>query len=316
MTGKRWGRVLWRWLTAQIAFLYPGCFALVMATGIISNGMQIEGRTIWSDVLFIAALSAYAWLLLLLVLRSLCFRSGLWADLKDPTLVFAFFTLVAGSSVLGLGLDFRSYALAAGVLWIAALAVWIGLIYFSFGLLIVLKKDSRVNVVHGSWLNAIVGTESLVLLGATVASQSGALSPTVFVLIHWLWGIGLALYGMFISLLAYRLFFSDVAPEDLSPVLWIVMGAAMISANAGSALISTESGVPFLNSMRPFIDAVTLLIWAWGTWWIPLLLLLGFWKHVVCQIPLVYTPALWSLVFPLGMHAVATWNLSLAADIF
>src|SRR5690606_11840100 len=80
-------------------------------------------------------------------------------------------------------------------------------------------------------------------------------------------------------------------------------------------LISADTGVPFLSAMRPFIDAVTLLVWAWGTWWIPLLLLLGFWKHVVCRVPLVYTPMLWSLVFPLGMHAIATWNLSLAADL-
>lgn len=30
--------------------------------------------------------------------------------------------------------------------------------------------------------------------------------------------------------------------------------------------------------------------------------------------PLTYTPALWSLVFPLGMYALASLRLSLAAD--
>jgi len=79
------------------------------------------------------------------------------------------------------------------------------------------------------------------------------------------------------------------------------MGAAAIR-NAGSVLVLTDSGISFLQSMRPFIEGMTPIICAWGTWWIPLLLLLGIWKHVVRRIPLTYTSALWSLVFPLGMY--------------
>jgi tellurite resistance protein TehA-like permease len=55
-------------------------------------------------------------------------------------------------------------------------------------------------------------------------------------------------------------------------------------------------------------------MWAWGTWWIPLLVLFGIWKHGVCRVPLSYTPMLWSLVFPLGMYALASLRLSLASD--
>jgi tellurite resistance protein TehA-like permease len=308
-------RSLAAWLEGQIAALYPGCFALVMATGIISNAMLIAGQRGLSDALFAVNLVAYPWLLLLTLLRVLRFWPAFRADLANPRLVFSFFTLVAGTAVFGLGIHLRGHVAAAAVLWVAALVLWLVLIYFSFGLLIFLKdKAQGVKVVHGAWLNAIVGTESLVLLGAAVAHAFGGLSPTIFVVIHWLWGIGLALYAIFIALLAYHLFFFDVEPDDLTPLLWIVMGAAAISTNAGSVLILADSGMPFLESMRPFIDGVTLLMWAWGTWWIPLLLLLGIWKHGVCRVPLSYSPMLWSLVFPLGMYAVATANLSLAAD--
>ena len=55
-------------------------------------------------------------------------------------------------------------------------------------------------------------------------------------------------------------------------------------------------------------------MWAWATWWIPLLVLLGIWKHGVCRVPVTYTPMFWSLVFPLGMYALASLRLSLAAD--
>jgi len=170
------------------------------------------------------------------------------------------------------------------------------------------------NVVHGGWLIAIVGTESLVILGTVVAPGLGDLGPTVFVLIHMLWGVGLALYAIFIVLFAHRIFFFDVAPNDITPLLWVVMGAAAIATNAGSTLILSDTHLPFLQSMRPFIDGVTLIMWAWGTWWIPLLLLFGIWKHGVCRVPLTYTPMLWSLVFPLGMYALASLRLSLATD--
>ena len=92
------------------------------------------------------------------------------------------------------------------------------------------------------------------------------------------------------------------------------MGAAAISTNAGSTLILTETRIPFLEAMRPFIDGVTLIMWAWATWGIPLLVLFGVWKHGVCRVPLTYTPTFWSLVFPLGMYALASLRLSLAVD--
>jgi tellurite resistance protein TehA-like permease len=128
------------------------------------------------------------------------------------------------------------------------------------------------------------------------------------------WGIGLGLYGIFITLFAYRIFFFDIEPDDITPLLWVVMGAAAITTNAGSSLILTDTRIAFLDSMRPFIDGVTLIMWAWATWWIPLLVLFGVWKHGVRGAPIRYTPMLWSLVFPLGMYAVASLKLSLAAD--
>jgi tellurite resistance protein TehA-like permease len=177
-----------------------------------------------------------------------------------------------------------------------------------------LNTANGAKVVHGGWLNAIVGTQSLVLLGARVTATVPELGGWISILIHMLWGIGVALYGIFVTLFSYRIFFFDLEAEDITPLLWVVMGAAAISANAGSTLILSQAGLPFLQAMRPFVDGVTLIIWAWGTWWIPLLLLFGIWKHGVCRVPLTYTPMLWSMVFPLGMYAVSTYRLGLAAD--
>ena len=302
------------WLTTEIAALDPSCFALVMATGIISNAFFFAGVRAWSDALFVVNLVALPWLILITALRALAFRQALWADLIDPRKVFGFFTIIAGVDVFGAGLALRSLPALALALWLAALVLWVLLIYFSFGVLIFLNTARGANIVHGGWLNAIVATQSLVVLGTMIAPTLAGFSHATFALIHVLWGVGLGLYGIFIALFAHRIFFADVEPDDVTPLLWVVMGAAAISANAGSTLILTDSGLPFLNAMRPFIDGVTLIVWAWATWWIPLLVLLGLWKHGIRRVPLTYTPMLWSLVFPLGMYALTTARLSLAAD--
>jgi tellurite resistance protein TehA-like permease len=302
------------WLKGVVAGLYPGGFALVMATGIISNAMRLLGQRELSDALFAVALTALPWLALLTLARIVFYRRRLWADLVNPRLVFSFFTIVAATDVVAVGLGLRGGGTAVAALWILALIAWLALIYFSFGVLTFLNTAQGVGVVHGGWLIAIVGTESLVIPGTLVAPMAGDLGQAVFVLIHMLWGVGIGLYGIFVTLFAYRIFFFEFGPDDITPLLWVVMGAAAISANAGSTLLLTDSGMPFLRAMRPFIDGSTLILWAWATWWIPLLVLFGVWKHGVLGVPLAYTPMLWSLVFPLGMYALASLRLSLASD--
>ena len=306
---------LTNWLLRQIDTLYPGCFAVVMATGIVSNAFYFETPRALSDALFGVNLIAYPVLLVLTAVRAVRVPRLVGADLLSPRLVFAFFSIVAGTDVFGVSLSLRGYEGVALGLWLFAFVLWVALIYLSFAVLTFLNREHRANVIDGGWLLAIVGTESLVVLGTVVGKSFGQDAPLVYVALYMLWGIGLVLYGIFITLFAYRIFFFVVEPEDVNPLLWVVMGAAAISTNAGSTLIMTTRMVPFLQSLRGFIDGATLVIWAWATWWIPLLVLLGVWKHVVRRVPLTYTPTLWGLVFPLGMYALATLRLSQTAAV-
>jgi hypothetical protein len=274
-----------------------------------------EGRRGVSDVLFAINAAAFAWLALITLVRLVRFGPALWADLMDPGRVFGFFTIIAGSDVFGAGLALRNLLAPALALWVAALVRWLVLIYVGFMVLTLRNAADGADIVAGGWLNAIVGTQSLVVLGAVVAPLCGPFAPAVFVLIHTLWGIGLALYGIFIALFAARLFFRPVVPDDLTPMLWVVMGAAAIGTNAGSVLIVTNTGIAFLTTMRPFIDAVTLMVWAWATWWIPLLVMFGAWKRGVHRVPLTYTPLLWCMVFP-ARHVFARDRPALARRRF
>ena len=64
-----------------------------------------------------------------------------------------------------------------------------------------------------------------------------------------------------------------------------------------------------------FVEGFTFALWAFGTWWIPLLVVLGCWRHFRHHWPLTYEPALWSVVFPLGMYSVATLAFGQAAHL-
>src|SRR3546814_8451508 len=74
------------------------------------------------------------------------------------------------------------------------------------------------------------------------------------------------------------------------------MGAMAISTLAGSLLIMNASDAPYLVSLLPFLKGFTIFYWATGTWWIPMLLLLGLWRYGYKRFPFRYDPLYWGAV--------------------
>lgn len=298
----------------SVEFLHPGNFALVMASGIIAIGFRRLEYFTLADGLFIFALVAWISLLALSFWRLAQFPLTIKAELSNPRMVFAFFTLVAATSIIGLMLLERGLSTYALYFWFIAFFAWCSLLYLAFSVLTFLSHEHNVNIVHGGWLITIVGTQSLVILGSKLIPTLGKSSLYMLVEVHMLWGLGLIFYGIFVTLFCYRIFFLNLEPEDISPLLWVIMGAAAISASAGTCLMGLHTELEYLEIQKPFISGVTLMLWAWATWWLPMLFLFSLWKHVWRKIPLQYEPVLWSFVFPLGMYAVASNQLGELAN--
>ncbi len=304
--------VLWQRLRTDIAGMTPAYFGLVMATGIVSIAAQLEGWLLLAHALFVLNNVMYAALWLLTIARVVWFAPRVWLDLQDHLRGPGFFTLVAGTGVLGAQfvLQAASYRIAGG-LWALSLLLWLALTYTIFTAFVVKHdKPALDKGINGGWLLAVVATQSVAVLSTLLAAKAPEhtrLALDLLALSMWLWGGVLYVWTM--TLIFYRYTFFRMAPADLSPPDWINMGAMAISTLAGSLLIIHSPGSPFLMSVLPFLKGFTLMYWATGTWWIPVLLILGVWRHVYRRFPLRYGPLYWGLVFPLGMYAACTDRL-------
>jgi len=67
-------------LEAEVARLDPACFALVMATGIVSNGFYVENWRGLSDAMLAFNLLAFGWLILLTLIRAALFAPKFIAE--------------------------------------------------------------------------------------------------------------------------------------------------------------------------------------------------------------------------------------------
>lgn len=291
----------------------PLYFALVMATGIVSIATWLLGHREIGLALFGINVVAYGVVGVLTLARVALDWRGTVGDLFDHDRAFGSFTAIAGTCVLGsqfVVLEI-SPAAASGLLAVGGI-LWLLLTYAVAAALTIRDVEVPIDeAIDGSWFLLVVATQSVAVL-------AGLLAPEYPSMDQWLLFAGVSLYsigGMFylilITLVFYRLTFFPFDPESASPPYWINMGAVAITTLAGSVLLLKSGGWSFLADLRPFLTGFTFFFWATATWWIPLLLVLGAWRHAYGGIALPHTvdgydPRYWGMVFPLGMYTACT----------
>lgn len=296
---------------SRVAALPPAAFSIVMATGIVSIAADLMGLTAIARLLLALNILAYLIIAALTILRLARALDRVRADLRSHTAAPGFFTTVAGTCVLGGEiLNLAARADVALALWILGTLLWFILIYTFFTLMTVAREKPRPEeALSGGWMLIVVATQAVSALGTRLSPTLAAPGAAILGFTTALFLFGCLLYIVLISWIIHRFLFFPFDPVKLTPPYWINMGAVAITTLAGSLLILHAPGWGFLREVLPFLKGFTLLFWATATWWIPLLLVLGAWRHVARRVPLRYGLKYWSIVFPLGMYAVATLRL-------
>jgi tellurite resistance protein TehA-like permease len=313
----RFAGVWRRFARSWIENLPPSKFSLVMATGIISIASHLLGMTEIARGLFLLNIAFYGALWVLIAFRLFLYPHRMLRDLQQSEVGTGYFTMVAATCVIGgQCVVVAGNYIAAIWLWFLGAALWLGITYSVFTAIIVApRKPSKRRGLNGFWLIAAVATQSVSALAAPIAAQFEENAEIVLFVSLIFYLMGCMLYINIIVLIFHRLTFIPLTPEEMTPPYWISMGATAITTQAGASLILNSGQSRLLSELAPYLKGFTLFFWAGGTWWIPLLIALGVWVHVVRRVPLHYTPQFWGVVFPLGMYTASTFQLARATGL-
>lgn len=289
----------------SVRVLTPGYFALVMGSGIISVGMLLEGHILLSVALLVVCAVSYAVLVSLTAWRLLSFRHAMADDFTDPRRAFGFFTFIAGTDVLAVRLAMDGHHGLTATLLVVAVGTWLVLGYV-VPWTAVLSRSTRpvVATANGTWFIWVVASQSVAVCAASLEPVWEGWRRELALVAVFSWSVGVFLYaaaGIFVSA---RLMLYELRPEDLTPPYWVAMGASAITVLAGARIVEMADA-PMVEATRGLVAGTSVVFWAFATWLIPALFAAGWWRHRTHRVPLVYEATLWSIVFPLGMYAVA-----------
>ena len=295
--------------------LSPGYFALVMATGIVAIGAGQRGwHTVFVTLTVLTAVE-FVVLVLLNLWRLTAYRTAVAADLHDSRKAFLFFTFVAGANVLATGLAGHDlFAFSAALLGVSTV-VWLVLGY-TVPWVAVLSREERpvLAEANGTWFIWVVAAQSVSVGSATLEPHFESARDTLAILAVLSWSVGVVLYVACAVFVSLRLMLYPLDPEELDPPYWVSMGAVAITVVAGARIVEMANA-PMVDSVRGLVAGLVVVFWCFATWLIPVLMAVGVWRHRVKGVPFRFEPTWWSIVFPLGMYAVAGMYLGRANDL-
>jgi len=301
---------------SSIATLFPGYFALVMATGIVAVAAEQQRLDLLAEVLYVIAATAYVVLAVLLAIRIIRFWPDFAADVTNHAKGFAFLTTVAATNVLAsASIVIHGWWDLAWTLWWISLALWAAFIYATL-IAVVIDRDKPglQGGINGSWFLLTVSTQSVAVVAGLFLTRtdSDALAFTAI----GAFTLGIVLYLIVMTMVFLRWTFQPLDPTEADPPAWIAAGAVAITVLAGSNILLAGDQAPVrIARLTPFLEGLVVMSWATATFWFPLMVAIGIWRHLVRRVPLRYHPSYWSMVFPLGMYGAATYRMRAAIDL-
>lgn len=300
---------------SPIETLFPGYFAMVMATGIVAIGAALEGIDWLADALYALAAVAAVVLAILLALRITRHRPAFAADVMNHAKGFAFLTTVAGTNVLGAAsIVIHGWWTVGWVLWWIGVGLWLVFVYATLISVVIRGNKPGLQAgINGTWFLLTVSTESVAVLAALHVTRrdNDLLAFTALAAFC----LGLVLYLIVMTMVFLRWTFVSLDPTEADPPAWIAAGAVAITVLAGSNLLLAAPRSERLARVAPFVEGMVVLAWATATFWFPLMIAIGVWRHLVRRLRLRYHPSYWAMVFPLGMYGASTFRMRAAVGL-
>ncbi len=268
----------------------PAAGADVMATGIVSTGLLLDGQETLSKITLVIAAVIWVALAVLLPLRAVRDPARFRADARGP----AALTGSVATAVLGTRLVLLGWAWAGIVALLIALVAWAVLL----------------GPVLASWRSPTVGTslllsvsaESLAVLVATLAQPERARWLLIAALV--LFGLGLGFYAFVISRFDLRQL--AVGHGDH----WFTGGALGISTLAAAKIADSARVLGSAVGRGPALEDIAIGLWVLTMLWLVVLLFAeARWRRFR------YDARRWSTAFPLGMYSVCSFAVGTLAHV-
>ena len=251
-----------------------------MGTGIVAVALALAGfETLFRALLGIAAAT---WLAAAAVLGAALVRRRAPPGIRAARAL----TAVAGTCVLGSGLELVGWSGLALALWIAGAALWCGL---GAG-----AAMARPWPRGGLAFLPAVATQSVAVLGAALASPLDQ---------DWMVVVALALLGLGVGLYVAALAWFDLSElRSGGGETWIAGGALAISALACAEIVRAIDAQGVMTGAADGLSGLDLALWIASVAWLPVLI------GAELRRPRPrYDPSRWATVFPVGMYAASSF---------
>lgn len=259
-----------------------------MALGILSVSAGLDGDRMFSVALLGMAVLTFV-ALLPVVVRS------------KPSRLEATYIWLTCAAACGVLAERLGPSLWPAALLLAALAVvaWTAGEVLFVRLLAGWRGDWRRWEVGGSWLLAVVATQSVSIVAGNVGGRGWT------VVAGSLWVLGASMYVALIALIVRRILRHEIGPERHTPDYWISMGGLAITSVAALDLANV---LPGAGARHLFVGlGIAALIAAAA--WIPYLVAMEVVLVRLGSFQRAYDALRWSTVFPLGMLSVAVYEV-------
>ena len=289
----------------------PTYFTATMTFGAISIGSEQLGLHGLAAAILVLGLVTLLLSSVLLTARLARHPGEVVADLTHHATAFTILSVVAAFSIIGGAVVVVFGWTSLGwICWAIAVALWPPLLYASvLSTIIEAPKPPLALGINGTWFLMTVSTQTVVSTTAILLTQTGS-NQLLELLAVGGFGLGIVLYLIVMTLLFLRWVFADSTPDEDDPPSWTAAGAMATTAIAGSRILSLGAEYPLIERLTPFVEGLVIVGWVTATFWLPLMVAVQVWRHGVHRLPFVFTPAQWSMVFPLATYGAATFAVA------